>query len=86
MPVRAGFIVFKSATTPGSAIPFGIPPGMGYLITAGTGIKLETVDLDLGLAYEILAGKTVSAAENPGGPGEYSGRAFVGTVSANFRP
>jgi len=86
VPVRAGFTVYNNATTPGAATPFGIPPGMAYVIGAGSGIKLATVDLDIGVAYQIFAGETVTAADAPAIPGEYSGRAFIGTLSANFRP
>jgi long-chain fatty acid transport protein len=88
IPVRAGLTVYNSATNAGSAIPFGIPPGMVYALGAGSGIKLGSVDLDLALGYEVFAGETVSAADHPGGvlgAGEYSGRAFIGTLSANFR-
>jgi long-chain fatty acid transport protein len=85
IPLRAGFTIYNSATNAGSAIPVGIPPGMIYAVGAGSGIKLGSVDLDLALGYELFAGDTVSAADNPTGPGEYSGRAFLGTLSANFR-
>ena len=85
IPVRAGFTAYNSATNAGSAIPFGIPPGMVYAVGAGSGIKLGSVDLDAGVGYEVFAGDTVSAADNPTGAGEYSGKAFIATLSANFR-
>jgi long-chain fatty acid transport protein len=85
IPVRAGFTLYNSATNAGSAIPFGIPPGMVWAVGAGSGIKLGSVDLDAGVGYEVFAGDTVSAADNPTGPGDYSGRAIIATLSANFR-
>ena len=85
IPVRAGVNVYKTATNPASAIQFGIPPGMAYVIGAGSGIKLAAVDIDLGVGYQIFAGETVTAADAPATPGEYSGSAFIGTLSANFR-
>jgi long-chain fatty acid transport protein len=85
IPARGGFTLSSSATNAGSAMPFGIPPGLIWAVTAGTGIKLGSVDLDAAVAYQAYAGETVSAADNPTGAGDYSGRAIIATLSGNFR-
>jgi long-subunit fatty acid transport protein len=82
--IRGGMNIGNSATSSEAAQPLGLPPGMMYTFTAGGGVTLAPIDLDLAVGYTLSAGKDVSASENPQA-GKYRGNTLGGSVSVGVR-
>jgi long-chain fatty acid transport protein len=83
--VRGGVNIGNSATSSEAAQPLGLPPGMMYTFTAGGGVTLAPIDLDLAVGYTLSAGKDVSPSDNPTGPGKYRGNTIGASVSVGVR-
>jgi long-subunit fatty acid transport protein len=81
VPVRLGYSFSVSATPEESANPFAPGPSPIHGLHAGTGVRLDSLDLDLGGQYVLQRGE----AEPTGGlPGEYNFDAFVVSLSVTY--
>jgi long-subunit fatty acid transport protein len=82
IPVRAGYVLTQSATPKDRAGLFFVPPGLIHSLHAGFGVKLPTLDLDLG-GYYAFGGADVTDSPN-GPPGHYGIKTYVASLSATY--
>jgi long-chain fatty acid transport protein len=87
--VRGGYSLSQSATPDHTATPFTASPGMIHTGHLGAGLKLSSLELDLGGLYS-LASKEVEgdpSAPPPGGPvpGSYDMDVLLVSLSATYR-
>lgn len=81
VPVRLGYSFSLSATPEENANPFAPAPSPIHGLHAGTGVRMDSLDLDLGGQYVLQRGE----AEPSGGlPGAYEFDAFVVSLSATY--
>lgn len=81
IPVRLGYSLSKSATPEDKANAFAPGPGWIHGIHAGTGFRMDSLDLDLGGQYV----RQRNRSEPTGGlPGEYNFDAVVVSLSATY--
>lgn len=81
IPVRLGYSASLSATPEDKANAFAPGPGWIHGIHAGTGLRMDSLDLDLGGQYVLQRNKS----EPEGGlPGEYNFDAVVVSLSATY--
>jgi long-chain fatty acid transport protein len=88
IPVRAGYNFTTSATAKSHPSPLIMPPGVVHGPSAGVGLRLATLDLDVGAYYSF--GKTrISGADLApdagAAPGEYGTKLWIVAASATYR-
>lgn len=81
VPVRLGYSLSRSATPEEKANPFAPGPGWIHGLHAGTGARLDSVDLDLGGQYLL---QRADIEPETALPGEYNFDAVVVSLSATY--
>jgi long-chain fatty acid transport protein len=79
VPLRVGYSLTKSATPKDGPSPFFLPPGLVHTAHVGAGLRLSTLDIDLG-AFYAHGGEDVAA--NPGRPDVFPGHYGVDIYAA----
>jgi long-chain fatty acid transport protein len=82
---RAGYIMATSATTPDYALSYMAPPGVSHCFTGGLGIKaLDSLNVDVALAYVVLSSFVDKATMYNAGIGTYASHGMEASLSATY--
>jgi long-chain fatty acid transport protein len=86
VPLRLGYSLTKSATPTDGAGLFFLPPGLVHALHAGAGVRLTSLDIDLGGYYALGAEDVSPNPERPDViPGRYELDIYAVALSVTFR-